>query len=103
MAETATMTGRKELTSYAYRKVRAQLLAESDVCHWCGHSGADAADHLIPVAAGGAKLDPDNLAPIHGVNGCPTCGRKCNNEKGANTHAVRLVTSQDWYGGSPHA
>lgn len=91
------MAGRTELTSYAYRQARARLLAESDVCHWCGHGGADAADHLIPVARGGAKVDPDNLAPIHGVAGCSTCGRKCNNEKGAGTTAARLVTSRDWY------
>lgn len=93
------MAGRAELTSYAYRKARARLLAESDVCHWCGHGAADAADHLTPVAKGGATLDPDNLAPIHGVDGCPTCGRKCNNEKGDKTTTARLVTSIDWYAG----
>jgi hypothetical protein len=93
------MAGRQELTSYAYRKIRAALLAESDTCHWCGHGGADAADHLIPVARGGATLDPDNLAPIHGVNGCPTCGRKCNNEKSDSVGAARLATSVDWYAG----
>jgi 5-methylcytosine-specific restriction endonuclease McrA len=93
------MAGRQELTSHAYRKIRAALLTESDTCHWCGHSGADTADHLIPVSRGGAKLDPDNLAPIHGVNGCPTCGRKCNNEKSDNVGAARLVTSVDWYAG----
>lgn len=93
------MAGRQELTSYAFRKLRATLLAESDTCHWCGHGGADAADHLIPVARGGAKLDPDNLAPIHGVHGCPTCGRKCNNEKSDTVGAARLATSVDWYAG----
>jgi 5-methylcytosine-specific restriction endonuclease McrA len=93
------MASRQELTSYAYRKVRAALLTESDTCHWCGHGGADAADHLIPVSKGGAKLDPDNLAPIHGVAGCPTCGRKCNNEKSDGARGQRLSTSVDWYAG----
>lgn len=93
------MAGRDELTSYAYRKIRAQILAESDVCHWCGHPCADAVDHLTPVAKGGARLDPDNLGPIHGVIGCPTCGRKCNNEKSDGGRAARLVTSVDWYAG----
>lgn len=93
------MAGREELTSYAYRKARAQVLAESDVCHWCGHGGADAADHLQPVAHGGDPLDPDNLAPIHGVHGCPFCGRKCNNEKSDKVGARPLVTSVDWYAG----
>jgi hypothetical protein len=93
------MAGRTELTGRDYRRARARLLAESDTCHWCGHLGADAADHLVPVARGGAKLDPDNLAPIHGVLGCPTCGRKCNNEKSDGPMAARLVTSVDWYTG----
>jgi 5-methylcytosine-specific restriction endonuclease McrA len=94
-----TVASRQELTSHAYRKMRAALLAESDTCHWCGHGGADTADHVIPVARGGAKLDPDNLAPIHGVLGCPTCGRKCNNEKSDGVATARLVTSVDWYAG----
>jgi hypothetical protein len=90
---------RDELTSYQFRKLRARILAASDVCHWCGHGGADAVDHLHPVSRGGARLDPDNLAPIHGVAGCPVCGRKCNNEKGDSVGLVKLVTSVDWYAG----
>lgn len=95
------MAGRTDLTSHAYRKLRARILAESDVCIICGHGGSDAADHIQPVSKGGAELDPDNLAPIHGVNGCPTCLRKCNNEKSNRPLAdvVRLVTSVDWFAG----
>lgn len=96
------MSGRADLTSYAYRRVRARLLAESDVCVLCGHGGADAIDHLVPVARGGPRLDPDNMAPIHGVAGCGTCGRKCNNDKGTRPlgQVARLGTSKDWYAGS---
>lgn len=43
-------TDRAELTSYAFRKVRARILAESDVCIVCGHGAADAVDHIQPVA-----------------------------------------------------
>ncbi len=95
------MAGRNELTEYAYRKLRARILAESDVCIVCGHQAADAVDHIIPVAQGGERKDPDNLAPIHGVAGCPTCLRKCNNEKGSKslTEVTRLVTSVDWFAG----
>lgn len=95
------MAGRKDLTEYAYRKARARILAESDVCIMCGHPGSDAADHIVAVARGGAPHDPDNLAPIHGVDGCPTCGRKCNNEKGDKplSAVTRLATSRDWYAG----
>lgn len=93
------MADRTELTSYAYRKLREQILSASDVCHWCGHSAADTIDHLTPVARGGARMDPANMAPIHGVDGCPTCGRKCNSEKGDRlpSEVVKLVTSRDWY------
>ena len=93
------MAGRSDLTSYDFRKIRARILAESDVCIVCGHGAADAVDHIQPVSKGGAAKDPDNLAPIHGVDGCPTCGRKCNNEKGDKplSQVTRLVTSRDWY------
>jgi hypothetical protein len=94
-------TDRAELTTYQWRQLRARTLAASDVCIVCGHGAADAADHVVPVARGGARLDPDNVAPIHGVDGCPTCGRKCNNEKGDQllSEVKRLVTSVDWYAG----
>ncbi|MEV6790893.1 HNH endonuclease [Streptomyces sp. NPDC051320] len=95
------MAGRADLTSYAYRTVRARVLAESDVCIVCGHGAADAVDHIHPVAKGGAKTDPDNLAPIHGVAGCPVCLRKCNSEKGTRSLAevAQLTTSVDWFAG----
>jgi hypothetical protein len=94
-------TDRSELTAYEYRKIRAQILAASDICIMCGHPGSDAADHVIPVKRGGARKDPGNLAPIHGVDGCPTCGRKCNNEKSDKllSEVKHLVTSVDWYAG----
>jgi predicted RNA-binding Zn-ribbon protein involved in translation (DUF1610 family) len=91
------MAKRRDLTTYAYRKQRARQLAESDVCHLCGHPGADVIDHLQPVARGGDPHDPDNQAPAHGVNRCPTCGRNCNGEKGAKAQASALKTSRDWY------
>ncbi|OPC81820.1 HNH endonuclease [Embleya scabrispora] len=95
------MAGRSDLTSHAYRTLRASVLAEDDTCVLCGHPGSDATDHLVPVSRGGAAVDRDNLAPIHGVAGCPTCGRKCNNLKGNRPLAQvsRLVTSRDWYAG----
>ncbi|WP_346767305.1 HNH endonuclease [Streptomyces sp. C1-2] len=94
-------TDRSELTTYEFRKLRARLLAESDVCLVCGHGAADAVDHVVPVSKGGARLDPDNLAPIHGVDGCPVCLRKCNSEKGDRpiTEVTQLVTSVDWFAG----
>ncbi|MFJ8081975.1 HNH endonuclease [Streptomyces sp. NPDC096205] len=94
-------TDRSELTSYEWRQLRARTLAASDVCIVCGHGAADTADHIQPVSKGGARLDPDNVAPIHGVHGCPVCLRKCNSEKGDRPLAdvVQLVTSVDWFAG----
>ncbi|MFF8910179.1 HNH endonuclease [Streptomyces olivaceoviridis] len=94
-------TDRTELTSYQWRQLRARTLAASDVCIVCGHRAADAVDHIQPVSKGGARLDPDNVAPIHGVNGCPVCLRKCNSEKGDRplSEVVQLHTSVDWFAG----
>ncbi|MEU9643608.1 HNH endonuclease [Streptomyces sp. NPDC048188] len=94
-------TDRSELVSYEFRKLRAQVLAESDVCLVCGHDRCTAVDHIQPVSKGGARLDPDNLAPVHGNAGCPVCLRKCNGEKGDRplTAVVQLVTSVDWFAG----
>lgn len=94
-------TDRSELTSYEYRQTRARILADSDICIVCGHGAADTVDHVIPVSRGGARKDPDNLAPIHGNDGCPVCLRKCNNEKGDRPLAavVQLRTSVDWFAG----
>lgn len=95
------MADRSELTEYEYRKLRARILTESDICIMCGHPAADAVDHVIPVARGGPRKDPDNLAPIHGVRRCPTCGRSCNSEKADKllSEVKRLITSVDWYAG----
>lgn len=65
-----------------WRRMRAAVLAASDVCWICGHQGADSVDHLHPLARGGSALDPSNLAPAH-HNPCPTCGRRCNASRGA--------------------
>ncbi|MEV6571857.1 HNH endonuclease [Streptomyces sp. NPDC051577] len=93
------MAKRTDLTTYEYRKARAAFLAASDVCHLCGHAGADVVDHAIPVARGANPCDTDNWRPAHGVHRCPTCGRNCNGEKGASSQVKGLKTSRDWYAG----
>lgn len=79
-ASTPRMTGRP------WRRLRARILSESDVCHICGHHGSDAVDHVIPLYRGGTN-DPTNLRPAHHTSECPTCGRKCNREKSSNEFA----------------
>lgn len=49
------------LTHIAYQ-------AHAGICYWCGKPIAEAdaeTDHIIPIALGGARTDPDNLAPMH--------------------------------------
>lgn len=84
------------------RKLKQEtFMNKGTICYLCGHGGADAIDHIFPVARGGSTLDPDNLAPIHGVAGCPTCLRKCNNDKSDKllSEIHKLKTSRDWYKG----
>ncbi|MER8042720.1 HNH endonuclease signature motif containing protein [Streptomyces sp. NPDC094032] len=93
------MGKRTDLTEYGYRKARARFLGDNDVCHLCGHPQADTVDHVVPVSKGTVDpSDQDNWLPAHGVNGCPTCGRKCNGEK-SDRAAPRLTNSRDWYAG----
>ena len=64
----------------AIRRRNASVLAASTICHLSGHDGADAADHVIPLARGGSDTR-DNLKPAHHFEPCPTCGIKCNRVK----------------------
>lgn len=92
---------RPDLATYEHRKQAKQILSASTVCIVCGHDGSDAIDQIVSVKRGGDPHDLDNKAQIHGVNGCPTCLRKCNSEKGDKplSQVRRLVTSRDWYAG----
>jgi 5-methylcytosine-specific restriction endonuclease McrA len=69
----------------AQQRANKALLAACDVCHLCGHPGADAVDHVIPLRprpGHPAGTDtPDNRRPAHHDVACPTCGHKCNREK----------------------
>ena len=82
----------KRLTGRAWRRLRAQVLAASDICHICGHAGSDAADHVVPLYLNGTH-DPSNLRPAPHTKPCPTCGLKCNRVKGERPHADILRTS----------
>lgn len=50
-----------------------EVLRRSTVCWLCGKDGADTADHVVPVAKGGAVYDLANLRPAH---------RSCNSSRG---------------------
>jgi len=83
-----------------WRKLRAQTLDASNTCSVCGHAGADAVDHIQARSTHPELAEiRDNVAPIHGVNGCPVCLRKCNSEKGNRPldALVQLNCSRDWF------
>lgn len=97
MAETlSAATGR---TTRRFRRQRARLLAESDICALCGHGGADSADHVVARSVDPALAeDEDNLQPMH-HEPCPTCGRRCQRDKADRPMAevAQLKTSRDWF------
>lgn len=78
------------------RRIRAQVLAASQICGICGHGQADTVDHKIPLSKGGDPLDPANMRPAHGVDGCPTCHRKCNQSRGNTLTPTRRPGSRPW-------
>ena len=75
----------KRLSGRARMARNRRILAQSDVCHICGHSGSDAVDHVNPFVVSRDE-SPANLRPAHHA-ACPTCGRKCNLEKSDKPHA----------------
>jgi hypothetical protein len=101
-----------------YRRNRAVVLATSDICGICGHSGARSANHIVPP--GKWPRGPDgkplpgvdgvgNLEPAHGSMGpnqppnpCMRClnrhgkpGRMCN--QWLKDHGyVNRPTSRKW-------
>jgi hypothetical protein len=85
-------------TGHRYRQARAEMFrVYGTVCHLCGHEGADSADHLEPVSLNPQQvIDPHAMRPAHGVDGCPTCGRACNQSRGNREGLPELKTSQDW-------
>jgi 5-methylcytosine-specific restriction protein A len=59
-APRSTLSGSRQ-----QKRARFVLLRDDGRCHVCGDYGADEADHVIPVAEGGAD-DVSNMAAIHG-------------------------------------
>lgn len=86
-----------------WRRICAIVLATSDLCGICGHSGSGDVDHIIPRSERpDLAEDLDNLQPAHGVNSrCYVCspkeGRNCNGEKGATSMDDMLITTIDWF------
>ena len=66
--------GKQVYDTVRWKRLRASILAESDVCWLCGRPGADSVDHLVALKDGGDPYARSNLAPAHGRKqpwGCP--------------------------------
>jgi 5-methylcytosine-specific restriction endonuclease McrA len=68
-----------------WRRLREQVLAQSNICWICGNPGATTVDHIIPVSLGGPPLDPDNVKPAH---------LTCNSARGNGRRG--MPTSRPW-------
>ena len=80
----------------AREKRNRRILAASDICHICGEPGADAVDHVIPLAKGGSE-HPSNLRPAH-HNVPNSKGQRCNMIKGDRYYAPIVRRSGTLHG-----
>lgn len=64
---------RRPPNTRAKREENRRILAASDVCHICGQPGADAVDHVTPLARGGRDVRSNKRPAHHDVP--PKCNR----------------------------
>lgn len=80
-----------------YQRMRRLIGLPGAVCHICGHPGSTDADLIVPrVVDPHQQVHPGNYRPAHGVHGCATCGRKCNQERGAKPLDAMWRPRLDW-------
>jgi 5-methylcytosine-specific restriction endonuclease McrA len=71
-----------------WRRLRTEILAQSDICYLCGKPGADTVDHVVPLSVAPERAhDKTNLAPAH---------RSCNSKKGNRWSVVSGSASRRW-------
>lgn len=82
----------------AFRRLRAEVLARSNVCYLCGHvinlslprehPMGPTVDHVVPRrVAPHRALDPTNVRPAH---------RRCNSRKSDREDEGAMPTSEPW-------
>ena len=80
-----------------YQRLRRAIGLPGAVCHICGHPGSTDADLVVPRAiAPQQPMTPSAYRPAHGVRGCPTCKRKCNQERGAKPIDAMWKPKLEW-------
>lgn len=76
---------RRIYSTKKWRELRAQVLREEPVCHWCGRRPSTQADHVVELARGGAPYDRSNL-----VGAC----RQCNSRRGSMYQAKKAAAKK---------
>jgi hypothetical protein len=80
-----------------YQRAAVAFLRVHTVCWLCAHPASDSIDHYIPVSvAPWLRYVVANWRPSHGVKGCPTCGRKCNQSRGNKPGLPQSRRSRRW-------
>lgn len=87
-ARSADAPRRSNLSGSAQQaRARRVITRDGTICHVCGIAGANQADHVIPVAEGGAD-DESNMRAIHGI--------PCHAEKSAAESARARSRTMDY-------
>jgi 5-methylcytosine-specific restriction endonuclease McrA len=74
-----------------WQRLRLVVLERDDHrCHWCGRP-ATTVDHVHPLAAGGARLDPTNL-----VAACVSCNSRRGARLNRRRHRGRLAAGSGY-------
>lgn len=78
--------------------IRVMFATRGRTCHLCGHPGAAEADLIVPRSvAPHQPIHPDAYRPAHGTSRrCQTCGRACNQERGAGPADKLWQPKIDW-------
>lgn len=73
-------------TGHRWRKLRKEVLRDSDVCWICGAPGSTTVDHVVPVSLDERRaLDRTNVRPAH---------LSCNASRGNGRRG--MPTSRPW-------
>jgi hypothetical protein len=76
-------------SSAQWKKIRAQVLRDEPVCHWCKRRPATEADHLVELDRGGEPYERSNL-----VGAC----KPCNASRGSTYQAKTMAAKRQRLG-----
>ncbi len=66
-----TMSGNPVYNTKQWKQLRAQVLQEEPICHWCHKKPSSQADHVVELDRGGDPYDRTNI-----VGSCASCNAR---------------------------